>query len=150
MCVSAERVAQAKCVAQYARSIAADALVHGSTGAGNDQVRFDVAFRVLAPGIVLLAPIRQQGISRDAETAWLAERGIAVPMKTSQYSVNRGLWGATIGGLQTHHSDGVLPEDAYLLTPPPAERPAEPQLLAIEFHGGVPARLDGRRWIRSP
>ena len=143
LCVSAERVAQAKCVAQYAKSISADALVHGSTGAGNDQVRFDAAFRVLAPGIALLAPIRQQRISREAETAWLAERGIAVPAKTSKYSVNRGLWGATIGGRETHSSDGVLPEEAYLLTPPPAERPSEPQRVKIDFERGVPVRLDG-------
>ena len=143
LCVSAERVAQAKRVAQYAASIGADALAHGSTGAGNDQVRFDAAFRVAAPGIAILAPIRQQRISREAETAWLAERGIAVPAKTTSYSINRGLWGATIGGRETHTSDGVLPEDAYLLTAPPAQRPAEPQRVRIDFERGVPVRLDG-------
>ena len=105
-------------------------------------MRFDAAFRVLAPGIELLAPIRQQRISREAETAWLAQRGIAVPAKTSKYSVNRGLWGATIGGRETHTSDGVLPEDAYLLTPPPAERPSEPQRVKVDFERGAPVRLD--------
>ena len=143
LCVSAERVVQAKRVAQYAVSVAADAVAHGSTGAGNDQVRFDAAFRVLAPGTAILAPIRQQRISRDAETAWLAERGIAVPAKTSKYSVNRGLWGATIGGQETHSSEGVLPEEAYLLTPPASRRPAEPERVRIDFERGVPVRLDG-------
>jgi argininosuccinate synthase len=143
LCVSAERVVQAKRVAQYAVSVSADAVAHGSTGAGNDQVRFDAAFRVLAPGTTILAPIRQQRISRDAETAWLAERGIAVPAKTSKYSVNRGLWGATIGGQETHSSEGVLPEDAYLLTPPASQRPAEPERVRIDFDRGVPVRLDG-------
>jgi argininosuccinate synthase len=144
LCVSAERVVQAKRVAQYAASISADALVHGSTGAGNDQVRFDTAFRVLAPGATILTPIRSQAISRQAETAWLAERGIVIPPKTSKYSVNRGLWGATIGGVETHRSDGVLPEEAYLLTPPPSQRPSEPQTVRIEFDEGVPTRLDGK------
>ncbi len=143
LCVSAERVAQAKCVARYAASIGADALVHGSTGAGNDQVRFDTAFRILAPGATILAPIREQAISRQSETAWLAERGVVVPPKTSKYSVNRGLWGATIGGLETHRSDGVLPEEAYLLTAPPSRRPTEPQQVRIHFERGVPVRLDG-------
>jgi argininosuccinate synthase len=143
LCVSAERVAQAKCVARYAASIGAAALVHGSTGAGNDQVRFDTAFRILAPDATILAPIRQQAVSREFETAWLAERGVVVPPKTSKYSVNRGLWGATIGGLETHRSDGVLPEEAYLLTLPPSQRPTEPQNVKIQFDRGVPVRLDG-------
>ena len=136
-------MAQAKCVARYAASIGAAALVHGSTGAGNDQVRFDTAFRILAPDATILAPIRQQAVSRESETAWLAERGVVVPPKTSKYSVNRGLWGATIGGLETHRSDGVLPEEAYLLTSPPARRPTEPQNVKIQFDRGVPVRLDG-------
>jgi len=143
LCVAAERVAQAKCVARYAASIGADALVHGSTGSGNDQVRFDTAFRLLAPDATILAPIRQQALSRQSETAWLAERGVVVPPKTSKYSVNRGLWGATIGGIETHRSDGVLPEEAYLLTSPPSRRPTEPRQVQIRFDRGVPAALDG-------
>lgn len=143
LCVSAERVVQAKRVAQYAASVQAAAIAHGSTGAGNDQIRFDAAFRVLAPGATVLTPIRQQALSREVETAWLAERGIVIPPKTSKYSVNRGLWGATIGGAETHRSDGVLPEDAYLLTPPRSQWPVEPEQIQIEFDEGVPVGLNG-------
>ena len=143
LCVSAERVVQAKRVAQYADAISADAIAHGSTGAGNDQVRFDAAFRVLAPGATVLTPIRRQALSRRDETAWLAERGINVPEKTSRYSINRGLWGATIGGVETHRSDGVLPEEAYLLTASPDRRPTEAECVQIDFDRGVPVRLNG-------
>ena len=150
LCVSAERVAQAKRVAQYAASIGADALVHGSTGAGNDQVRFDTAFRVLAPGIAILAPIRQQAISREAETAWLAERGIVVPPKTSKYSVNRGLWGATIGGAgdapqRRRVARGGVPADAA------AGRAAAPSRNTCGSSSSAACRCGwtARRWSRS-
>src|SRR5262249_39495349 len=96
LCVSVERVVQAKRVALYAVEIGAKALVHGSTGAGNDQVRFDVAFRVFAPQLRILTPIREQALSREAEVAYLAQRGVSVPPRTGTYSVNRGLWGTTI------------------------------------------------------
>lgn len=144
LCVSAERVTQARLAAQYGRSIGADALAHGSTGAGNDQVRFDVAFRVLAPSAHILTPIRDQAFSREAEVKYLAERGIEVPARSGTYSVNRGLWGATIGGGETHRSDGVLPDDAYVMTAPRGQRPRQPQRVTIEFERGVPTRLDGR------
>lgn len=143
LCVSAERLTQARHVADIAVAIGADAIVHGSTGAGNDQVRFDLFFRILAPKIPVLTPIREQGLSRDAETAWLAERGVPVPPKTSRYSVNRGLWGATIGGGETLRSDGVLPDSAYVMTASPADWPKEPTDLRIDFVRGVPTALDG-------
>jgi argininosuccinate synthase len=143
LCVSSERIAQARACAELARSIGATALAHGSTGAGNDQVRFDVAFRVFAPGIEVLTPIRDQTLSREAETAYLAERGVLVPPKTTRYSVNVGLWGATIGGGETHDSDGVLPEEAYVLTAPRDRWPAEGQDLRVAFEGGVPVGIDG-------
>ncbi|MEP0847568.1 MAG: argininosuccinate synthase [Phycisphaerae bacterium] len=143
LCVSAERVAQARRCALYARRIGADALAHGSTGAGNDQVRFDVAFRVLAPEIELLTPIRDQALSREQETAYLAARGVPVPAKTTRYSINRGLWGATIGGAETHRSDGVLPEEAFVLTPPRQRWPATPEDAELSFERGVPVGIDG-------
>jgi argininosuccinate synthase len=144
LCVSAERVAQAKRVALHAVSIGADALAHGSTGAGNDQVRFDVAFRVFAPKLALLTPIRDQSLTRAQEVEYLKQRGVSVPEKTGQYSVNKGLWGTTIGGAETHRSDTPLPETAYVLTPPPDERPTLPEEILIDFDGGVPCRLDGQ------
>lgn len=145
LCVSAERVAQARRCALHARRIGAAALAHGSTGAGNDQVRFDVAFRVLAPEIAVLTPIRDQALSREQETAYLAARGVQVPARTTRYSVNRGLWGATIGGAETHRSDGVLPDDAYVLTPPREQWPSEPEDLELDFDRGVPVATDGGR-----
>lgn len=143
LCVSAERIVQARRCAQYAKEIGASAVAHGSTGAGNDQVRFDVAFRVFAPGLAILTPIRDQSLSREQETAYLAERGIHVPPKTARYSINRGLWGTTIGGAETHRSDGVLPEEAYVTTAGPEQRPAQPQDILLRFERGVPAALDG-------
>ena len=141
LCVSVERVVQARCVARHAAQIQAQAVAHGSTGAGNDQVRFDVAFRVFAPGLTVMTPIRDQALSREATTAYLHERGIEVPPKTSRYSVNRGLWGTTIGGAETHVSDGVLPEEVYQLTRRPW--PNEPETVALTFDGGVPVALEG-------
>jgi argininosuccinate synthase len=143
LCVSAERVTQARRCALRALEIGADALAHGSTGAGNDQVRFDVAFRVFAPRMKILTPIREQALTRQQEAAYLAARGVAVPAKTTRYSINRGLWGATIGGAETHRSDGVLPEEAYLLTAAPDRRPATAEDVVLAFQSGVPTALDG-------
>lgn len=143
LCVSAERVVQARRVADYARLIGAAAVVHGSTGAGNDQFRFDAAFRVFARGIPIMTPIREQALSRESSTAYLAARGVAIPASTRTYSVNRGMWGATIGGGPTHRSDAELPESAYLLTPPREQWPAQPETTVIEFERGVPTRIDG-------
>jgi argininosuccinate synthase len=145
LCVSAERVAQARRCALHAVEIGAQALAHGSTGAGNDQVRFDVAFRVFAPRLEIIAPIREQALSREQEVGYLAEHGVSVPDKTAAYSINRGLWGVTIGGVETHSSDGVLPEQAYVLTAAPENRPAQPEEIRIAFESGVPAGLDGRK-----
>ncbi len=142
--VSAERIAQAQRCARQAVAVGAAALAHGSTGAGNDQVRFDVGFRVFAPGLEILTPVRDQALTREAEVAYLAARGVHVPPRTAVYSVNRGLWGTTIGGAETHRSDGVLPESAWVLTPPPDRRPTAPEDIVIRFERGVPAGLDGR------
>jgi len=143
LCASVERVVQAQCVARYAVAVGAAAIAHGSTGAGNDQVRFDTTFRILAPGMEILTPIRQEAPSREEETAFLGAHGIHIPPKTGRYSINRGLWGVTIGGGETHRSAGVLPEDAYLLTAPPEKRPPTPQTVRIGFEQGVPKSLDG-------
>jgi argininosuccinate synthase len=143
--VSAERIVQARCVAEYGRQVGAVALAHGSTGAGNDQVRFDVALRIFAPGLKILTPVRDEAPTRPQEAAWLAEHGVDVPAKTTAYSLNRGLWGTTIGGGPTHRSDGVLPEDAWVLTAGPTQWPTRPAEIAIGFEAGVPVTLDGER-----
>jgi argininosuccinate synthase len=113
--VSAERVCQARGVVRHARQINAVAIAHGSTGAGNDQVRFDVAFRALAPELQILTPIRDLALSRAEEGAFLSARGFTFPEKLEQYSINQGMWGATIGGKETHDSWQHLPDETQCL-----------------------------------
>ena len=111
--VSSERVFQAAAIAEYAKEVNADYIAHGSTGAGNDQVRFDLIFSILAPDIEILTPIRDQQLSREEEIKYLAENGVKMDWQKSQYSINQGLWGTTIGGRETLTSNLPLPEDAY-------------------------------------
>ena len=99
--------------------VGAKGIAHGSTGAGNDQVRFDVAVRAMAPELEVHAPVRELNWSREEETAFLAERGIHVPPKTTAYSINVGLFGTTIGSKETHDTWGGRPEDAYRMTVAP-------------------------------
>jgi argininosuccinate synthase len=114
--VAAERTQQALSVIETARTIGARAVAHGSPGAGNDQVRFDVALRVLAPDLEIVTPIRDLGVSRDQAVAYLAARNLPVPAQASAYSVNRGLWGTTWGGGWTHDTWAGPPDE--LLDPP--------------------------------
>jgi argininosuccinate synthase len=139
--VSAERVCQARGVVNHARQINAVAIAHGSTGAGNDQVRFDVAFRALAPEFEILAPIRDLALSRAEERAFLSARGFTFPEKLEQYSINQGMWGTSIGGKETHDSWQHLPEEAY---PGKEIDPTLPaQAVTITFDKGVPSHIDG-------
>lgn len=138
--VSAERVCQARIAAEVAKEIGAQAVAHGSTGAGNDQVRFDVAFRALAPELEILAPVRSLGWSRAQEVAFLAGRGLEVPAKTSVYSVNEGLWGASVGGRETLTSWDALPESAY---PGGEVQAPAPASLTLAFAQGIPVSLNG-------
>ena len=144
LCVGPERVVQAQALVEAAQALGAGAVAHGSTGAGNDQVRFDTALRLLAGDLDVLAPIRQLGLSREASAAYLAERGVEVEPKTTAYSVNRGLWGTTIGGGETHRTDGVLPEDAWPDTVSPQDAPDAPQTVTLRFEAGEPVALDGQ------
>ena len=143
LCVGPERIVQAREVVRVAREVGARAVAHGSTGAGNDQVRFDVAVRLLADDLELITPIRDEELSREATTRFLEERGFEVPADTTAYSVNRGLWGTTIGGRETHTTTDSLPGEAYPDTTAPAESPDEPQTVAISFEKGIPSALDG-------
>ncbi len=150
LCVGPERVVQAQALVTEAARLGATRLAHGSTGAGNDQVRFDTALRLLAETelggeVEILAPIRALNLSREASTAFLAERGVAVEAKTKDYSVNRGLWGTTVGGRETHDTDGILPEAAWPHTVAAVDAPDAPLRLGIGFEQGVPVSLDGER-----
>ncbi|MBJ6761948.1 argininosuccinate synthase [Myxococcaceae bacterium JPH2] len=140
--VSAERACQAVEVVRVARERGAQALAHGSTGAGNDQVRFDVAFRSLAPELQLITPIRELSLSRQQELDFLAERGVHMPPKLGSYSVNEGMWGTSVGGRETLDSWSTLPEAAF----PGGEIPGDlkPRPLVIAFEKGVPVALDGQ------
>jgi len=144
LCVGPERIVQARGVAGVAHEIGAPVVAHGSTGAGNDQVRFDVALHVVAEDLEIRAPIRRLGLSREDATAYLEERGVSVPPDTTDYSINRGLWGTTIGGRETLTSEHPLPETAYPDTVAPTDAPDEPHEMTITFEDGLPTALDGQ------
>jgi argininosuccinate synthase len=141
--VGAERSIQAREVARLARRIGCTAVAHGSTGAGNDQVRFEVALRAVAPELEVLAPVRDQPHSRAEEVAYLEARGLPVPTIGAAYSINRGLWGATIGGRETLTSDEPLPESEWLLTGGAFDTPREAERHSLEFDRGIPTSWDG-------
>ena len=111
--VSAERIVHAIEIIEYAKSIGANAIAHGSTGAGNDQVRFDLIFQVMAPEIEIITPIRDFKLSREDEISYLKENGVELKWEKAQYSINEGLWGTSVGGKETLTSDESLPESAY-------------------------------------
>jgi argininosuccinate synthase len=143
LCVGAERGLQAKLVATQAAGLGSDTVAHGSTAAGNDQVRFEVAIRTLVPGLEVLAPVRDHGFKREAQVAWLQERGLPVPAGGGAYSINRGLWGTTIGGKETLDSRESIPESAWVVTAGAFEAPREPARHRLGFERGVPVSLDG-------
>ena len=111
--VSAERIVHAIEIIEYAKSIGANVIAHGSTGAGNDQVRFDLIFQVMAPEIEIITPIRDFQLSREDEISYLKENGVKLKWEKAQYSINEGLWGTSVGGKETLTSDESLPESAY-------------------------------------
>jgi argininosuccinate synthase len=137
--VAAERTQQALSVVDAARGLGARAVAHGSTGAGNDQVRFDVALRVLAPELEIVTPIRDLGLTREQAIAYLERLGLPVPASAGAYSVNRGLWGTTWGGGWTHDTWAGPPAE---LLEPPAEAPP-PREIVLGWQRGLPVSLDG-------
>ena len=139
--VAAERTQQALSVVDVARRIGAGSVAHGSTGAGNDQVRFDIALRVLAPELGIVTPIRDEGLSRDAAIAYLEARKLPVPPKAGAFSINKGLWGTTWGGGWTHDTWAAPPAE---LLDPPADAPA-PRDIVIGWEQGIPVSLDGAK-----
>lgn len=111
--VSAERLSQALHIAEHAKKLNADAVAHGSTGAGNDQVRFDMIFHIMIPGVEIITPIRDMKLSREEEIAYLKSKGVEMNFEKAAYSINKGLWGTSIGGKETLNSKGMLPEEAW-------------------------------------
>jgi argininosuccinate synthase len=111
--VSAERVSQALEIAKHVKKLGANAVAHGSTGAGNDQVRFDMIFHIMIPGVEIITPIRDKRLSREEEVEYLKSKGVKMDFKKSIYSINKGLWGTSVGGKETLSSNGMLPEEAW-------------------------------------
>ncbi len=140
--VSAERMSQALATARYAKEIKADAVAHGSTGAGNDQVRFDMTLQILAPGLEIITPIRDMRLSREAEIEYLKSKGIEYSAAKAAYSINKGLWGTSVGGRETLKSLGMLPEDAW---PTPVTK-SDPEQTTLGFEKGELMTVDGRKF----
>lgn len=130
--VSAERISQATAIANYAKALEADYIAHGSTGAGNDQVRFDAVFNILIPNIKIITPIRDQKLSRNEEVEFLKKHGIYINAAKAKYSINKGMWGTSVGGSETLTSHLTLPEEAY---PCPATKRTS-QVVELNFYKG--------------
>ncbi|RFM32030.1 argininosuccinate synthase [Chitinophaga silvisoli] len=111
--VSAERMSQALAIGEYVREVGADAVAHGSTGAGNDQVRFDMIFHIMIPGVEIITPIRDMKLSREEEISYLKSKGVEMNFEKAAYSINKGMWGTSVGGKETLTSNGFLPEEAW-------------------------------------
>jgi argininosuccinate synthase len=143
--VGAERVLQAQTIAQMALSLGTSMVAHGCTAAGNDQVRFEVALRTLAPGLTILAPVRDRAFQRPEQLRYLEEHRLPVPPFGAAYSVNRGLWGVTIGGKETLTSAGSIPESAWVLSKEAFSNPRAPERHTVGFTAGIPSSLDGAK-----
>jgi argininosuccinate synthase len=144
LCVGAERVMQAQTLARIATELGCETVAHGCTAAGNDQVRFEVALRTLAPDLKVLAPVRDQAFRREDELDYLRRHALPLPPTGAKYSVNRGLWGVTIGGKETLTSAGSIADEAWILTRDAFTRPRTPERHTLSFRQGRPVALDGR------
>jgi argininosuccinate synthase len=145
LCVGAERVMQAQTIARVARQLGTGTIAHGCTAAGNDQVRFEVALRTLAPELQVLAPIRDRAFRRSEELEYLQQLQLPIPPFGAAYSINRGLWGVTIGGKETLTSSGSIPESAWVLSRDAFTNPRAAETHRLSFETGRPTALDGVR-----
>ncbi len=138
--VSAERLTQAVFIAEHVKHLQADIVAHGSTGAGNDQVRFDMIFNIMIPGVEICTPIRDLKLSREEEIAYLKSKGVAMNFDKSMYSINKGLWGTSVGGKETLNSNGMLPEEAW----PTQLTKKDTEHLELEFTKGELYKVNGK------
>ena len=139
--VSAERLSQALSIAEHTKKLNADAVAHGSTGAGNDQVRFDMIFHIMIPSVEIITPIRDLKLSREAEIEYLKQKGVAMNFEKAQYSINKGLWGTSVGGKETLNSNGMLPESAW---PTPMSRGSQEEEVVVRFEKGELVGVNGK------
>ena len=140
--VSAERLSQALFIAEHVKKVNASAVVHGSTGAGNDQVRFDMVFNIMIPGVEIIAPIRDMKLSREEEITYLKSKGVEMNFEKSVYSINKGLWGTSVGGKETLNSKGMLPEEAW----PTQVTQSKATNMELEFEMGELIAVDGEKF----
>ena len=140
--VSAERLIQALHVAEHTKKLNADAVAHGSTGAGNDQVRFDMIFHILIPGVEIITPIRDMSLSREQEIEYLKSKGVAMNFEKAAYSINKGLWGTSIGGKETLLSKGKLPEEAW----PTQVTKSETEEVKLSFEKGELKKINDKNF----
>ncbi len=138
--VSAERLSQALHIVEHAQKLKADAVAHGSTGAGNDQVRFDMIFHIMIPGVEIITPIRDLKLSREEEIAYLKTKGVELNFEKAMYSINKGLWGTSVGGKETLSSKGMLPEEAW----PTQVSKSESQEVKLSFVKGELTGIDDK------
>tara|TARA_B100001059_G_C17818333_1_gene576666 strand:- start:1223 stop:2443 length:1221 start_codon:yes stop_codon:yes gene_type:complete len=146
LCVGAERGLQAEKIAKIVAERGATTVAHGCTAAGNDQVRFEVALRTLNPGLKILAPVRDNNWIREKQLNYLKENHLPLPSQGSSYSINRGLWGITIGGQETLTSVSSIPESAWVLSPTAFLKPLEKSTHSLEFFQGVPVALNKKKF----
>jgi len=139
--VSAERLSQALHIAEHVKKIDAKLVAHGSTGAGNDQVRFDMIFQIMIPGIEILTPIRDLQLSREAEIEYLKGKGVQMNFEKAAYSINKGLWGTSVGGKETLNSKGMLPESAW---PTQMTKEGATEEMVIRFEKGEIKKVNGQ------
>ena len=140
--VSAERLVQALHMAEHAKKLGADAVAHGSTGAGNDQVRFDMILNTVTPGIEIITPIRDLKLSREEEISYLKEKGVAMNFEKAAYSINKGLWGTSVGGKETLSSNGFLPDEAW----PTQVTKTESEALKLSFEKGELTAVNDKKF----
>jgi len=140
--VSAERLSQALHIADHTKALNADAVAHGSTGAGNDQVRFDMVFHIMIPGIEIITPIRDLKLSREEEITYLKDKGVEMNFEKSMYSINKGLWGTSVGGKETLSSKGVLPEEAW----PTQATKIESEEVVLHFEKGELKKVNEKKF----
>ncbi|MEO5945370.1 MAG: argininosuccinate synthase [Chitinophagaceae bacterium] len=140
--VSAERLSQALHIAEHTKALNADAVAHGSTGAGNDQVRFDMVFHIMIPGVEIITPIRDLKLSREEEISYLKEKGVDMNFSKSMYSINKGLWGTSVGGVETLTSKGILPEEAW----PTQVTQTESEEIKLSFEKGELKKVNDQKF----
>ena len=139
--VSAERLSQAIHIAEHVKKVGATAVAHGSTGAGNDQVRFDMIFHIMIPGVEIITPIRDMKLSREQEIDYLKSNSISMNFEKAKYSINKGLWGTSVGGVETLSSNGMLPEHAW----PTQVTETDPKNVELEFEKGELVGVNGKK-----